>query len=587
MNVLGISGLNNGVAFKRAKWPCLDPRQYRIVQGLDAAAALVRDGQVWAAAAEERFNGQKGSNAFPFQALQYCLASAHLQPKNIDYIAHGFAYAPYRELFMHDTQTLQQYETVYAPEAQVRCIEQHFPDTGWASKFISVPHHLAHAASAHYLSGLDDSLILIVDAMGEVHSTTVAVGRGSTLEVITQIPSPHSLGLLYGIVTFYLGFWMGLDEYKVMGLAPYGDPQRYFDRFMDVVNLKSNGTYAIPLLTQNYTLQEKETYSGTLRKLTEMFGPPRAPGDELTQRHIDIAAGLQATLQACILHLLRHYRKVTQQSSLCMAGGVALNCTANSVIQRSRMFKHIFVQPAAGDDGTALGAALYVEQYCSPQTPRSAMQQPLWGPEYSDEEIALTVRQQGRGVSAHFARFDDLIAEVVAELAQGHVVAWFQGRMEFGPRALGSRSILADPRDPKMRGRLNRLVKQREEFRPFAPAVTAEAASKYFEVDPTELDVYGHMLFVAQVRPAFRTHLPAVTHVDGSARLQVVRHEANPRFWALINAFAGRSNVPVVLNTSFNLRGQPIIRDPYTALTTFLASEIDLLVMGSYVIRRA
>jgi carbamoyltransferase len=353
---------------------------------------------------------------------------------------------------------------------------------------------------------------------------------------------------------------------------------------MDLVHLKSDGTYEIPILFHNRTLEEKETYSGTLRLLSDMFGPPREPEAEITPDHMDIAAALQATLQAAIMHLLRHFQKETAQNNLCMAGGVALNCTINGAIKRSRMFKGLFVQPASGDDGTALGAALHVQRLHQPNLRFGRMGLPLWGPEYSDRAIAAVLRARDDCTSVRFESLDELAAHVARCLAQGHIVGWFQGRMEFGPRALGSRSILADPRDPEMRGRINRLVKKREEFRPFAPAVTAEAAAQFFELDEGEESAHAHMLIVARVRMAYRDRLPAVTHVDGSARLQTVAKEDHPGFWRLLNEFGKISGMPVLLNTSFNVRGQPIVRDPADAIDTFLAARLDMLAIGNYLV---
>jgi carbamoyltransferase len=464
-------------------------------------------------------------------------------------------------------------------------MEKYLPSYDWSGKLVQVPHHLAHAVSAFYLSGFKESLILVADGMGELHSTTVAVGsENDEIRMIKQIPGLHSLGILYGVFTLYLGFSMGLDEYKVMGLAPYGNSGRYFNRLMELVHLKSDGTYEMPILFQNRTLEEKETYAGTLRLLAGMFGPPREPEAEITSNHMDIAAALQATLQASLMHVLEHFKKETGQTNLCMAGGVALNCSVNGVIKRSRMFKGMFVQPASGDDGTALGAALYVQRLHQPNVCLGKMGLPLWGPEYDDPAISAVLRSREDCTSVLFDSFDDLAAHVARCLAQGQIIGWFQGRMEFGPRALGSRSILADPRDAAMRGRINQLVKKREEFRPFAPAVTAEAAAQFFELHEGEESTHAYMLLVAPVRKAYRDQLPAVTHVDGSARVQTVAKEDHPGFWRLLNEFGKIGGMPILLNTSFNVRGQPIVRTPTEAIDTFLAAQIDMLVIGNYVV---
>jgi len=587
MNIIGLSGLHHSVSFKKKMFPNLSPRDYRIAQGFDSAAALVTPRGIRAAAAEERFTGHKGTGAFPVKAITYCLQAENLSMKAIDYIAHGFDYQPFQSFYQHDPLSQQQYNQVYAPQVQRRCLQQHFPNDDLAGKYYPVPHHLAHAASTFYPSGFNQALILITDAMGEIHSTTLAVGRPTGIEIIKQITAPHSLGILYGVFTLYLGFVMSLDEYKVMGLAPYGNPNRYFNQLMAFINLKNDGTYTIPLLFENQTTLEKETYRRTLHHLAHTFGPAREPGAEITQHHKDLAAALQAVLQATLLHLLRHFKKETGQTNLCMAGGVALNCTANGAIHRSRLFKNIFIQPAAGDDGTALGAALYLQHQHQPPQPAQKMALPLWGPAYSPKTVARTLQDYPNCTATRYNSFDTLAGEVVQHLARGQVVAWFQGRMEFGPRALGNRSILADPRDPAMQDHLNQLIKQREDFRPFAPAVTQEAAAQYFELAADDADLYAYMLFVTQVRAEYRHHLPAITHIDGSARLQVVTKNDNLRFWTLLHKFGQTTGTPVLLNTSFNLRGQPIICTPTEAINTFLKSEIDLLVIEDFVITRA
>ena len=586
MNIIGYSGLHNSIAFKEKELPNLSPREYRITQGLDSAAALVTSHGIKAAGAEERFTGQKGTNVFPVNAIQYCLQAGNLSPKNIDYIAHSFSYQPFKSAFEHTDYAQKQYAQIYAPENQLNYLQEFLPGHNWVDKLVAVPHHLAHAASSYYVSGFDESLILVIDGMGEVHSTTIAVGKGNQIEQLQTITAPHSLGILYGVFTLYLGFWMNFDEYKVMGLAPYGNPRRYFNQVMDFIHLKNDGTYTTPLLFQNKTIEEKETYSGTLKILADTFGPPRQPGEEITQHHMDIAAALQNALQAGLMHMLRYYKRETGQQNLCLAGGVALNCTANGVIKRSRMFNDMFIQPAAADDGSALGAALYVQNHFGDGVSPKKMVMPLWGSSYTNSEITSLLSGRTDCETTCIETFDTLAENIVQQIANGKVVAWFQGQMEFGPRALGNRSILADPRGPNMREHINRLVKKREGFRPFAPAVTLEAAPEYFEIDAGDDYLYAYMLCVTQVKAAWREQLPAITHVDGSARVQTVTSEGNPQFWQLLNKFKEVSGLPMLLNTSFNLRGQPIIRTPTEALDTFLASEIDLLVLGNYIVTR-
>jgi carbamoyltransferase len=584
MNVIGISGLDNSIRFKKREFPNLSARQYRIAQGCDSAAALVTSCGIQAAAAEERFTGEKGTGTFPLGAIRYCLEAGGLLPSAIDYLANSFLYEPFKSFFDHDHYLKRQFTEVYSREAQLDCLQRYAPAWNWAEKLVSVPHHIAHAASAFYTSGFDQSLILVCDGMGEFHSTTVAIGNGNEIRIVKQIPGLHSLGVLYGVFTLYLGFFMGLDEYKVMGLAPYGRAQRHFDKLMGLVGLKRDGTYEIPILLRNHSWEDKETYAGTLGLLTEMFGRPREPESEISQDHMDIASALQAVLQASLLHVLRHFKKETDQKHLCMAGGVALNCSANGVILRSQIFKKVFVQPAAADDGSALGAALYVQRYHDPKASYERISVPFWGPEYDSERIAAVVKGRSDCNVVEYSSFEELIQDVTKRLTEGEIIGWFQGRMEFGPRALGNRSILADPRDSDMRRRINHLVKKREEFRPFAPAVTAETAVEYFDMVKGEESTYGHMLFVTRVRKQYQHQLPAITHIDGSARVQTVQRKDNPRFWALLNAFGKVAGLPILLNTSFNLRGQPIVRTPQEALDTFLGARLHALVIGNYVV---
>lgn len=586
MNIIGYSGLHHSVSFKQNQFPNLSPREYRIAQGFDSAAALVTGSGIVAAAAEERFTGDKGTNAFPANAIRYCLQAGQLNPRQIDVIAHGFAYEPVKNAFAHTDFARQQFAQVYARDNQLRLLQEFLPEVDLSAKLVEVPHHLAHAASAYYVSGFNESLILVVDGMGEVHSTTVAVGRGRTIDIIKTVTAPHSLGILYGVVTLYLGFWMSFDEYKVMGLAPYGDPRRYFNQMMEFVQLQPDGTYSVPLLFRNPTLADKETYHGSLRILEETFGPPRQPEDEITQRHKDIAAALQAVLQAVLMHMLRFFKKETGQTNLCMAGGVALNCTANGLIKRSRLFNDMFIQPAAADDGTALGAALFTQNQLEEKSSFRKMALPLWGPGFSAADIEAALAGRSDVTFTRAESLDALAADIAGRIVAGQVVAWFQGRVEYGPRALGNRSILADPRHPDMRAHINRLVKKREAFRPFAPAVTIEAAPAYFDIAPGDESLYAHMLCVTQVRPAYRDQLPAITHVDGSARVQTVSQSGNPRFWQLLTKFAELTGLPILLNTSFNLRGQPIILSPATAIDTFAGSEIDVLVLEDFIVTR-
>jgi carbamoyltransferase len=580
VNVLGISGLDNSVAFKRRELPDLDQREYRIAQGFDSAAALVTDDDVAAAVAEERFTGEKSTGAFPRNAILYCLEAAGLDAADVDHIAHGFAYRP---LPVHEQGSLEQrrYNEVYAPEVTARRAEDLF--YGWGSRFVSVPHHIAHAASAFYLSGFDDALIVVADAMGEIESLTVALGEGPAIRVLRRYSIRQSLGILYSVFTLYLGFEMMMDEYKVMGLAPYGDPGRYRAEIRKVIELGDGGSYKIPLLAHNAP-EDWETHRGALRALGELFGERREPGGPVDDRHRDVAAAVQTGLEAAIFHVLEHFQQATGARRLCMAGGVALNCTANGLIADRGMFDDMFVQPAAADDGSALGAALHVHRTFGRAERRMRMKMPYWGPDLTEDSIEAALAARRDVTARRYDDFDQLTRVAARRLAAGEVVAWAQGRLEFGPRALGNRSILGDPRDAKMRDHINELIKQREEFRPFAPAVVSESASEYFEIAEGKERYYPHMLFVARTRPEHRDQLGAVTHVDGSARLQTVDKQENPRFWALLKRFEELTGLPILLNTSFNLKGQPIVKDPAVALETFVVSNLDALVIGAYLV---
>ena len=584
MNIIGISGFDNSVRFKKAEWPGLSRRQYRIAQGFDAAATLVRDGQVVAAAAEERFTYEKATGAFPINAIRYCLKEAGLGLADVDYIAHGFSYDRFRSYFEQDPYTARQFDAIYSRDALRRVVGEHLPDFAFDDRFVQVPHHLAHAASTHYLSGFDESLTCVVDGMGEMESMTLYLGRGNELEELVKIPALHSLGILYGIFTMYLGFHMNHDEYKVMGLAPYGNAREHFAQVMELIQLKPDGTYSIGALARDATQEEKETHDGVINYLAEKFGPAREPGSEMSQRYMDLAASLQAALQTCLMHTLTHFARQTRQRNLAMAGGVALNCTANGVIRRSGLFRKMFIQPAAGDDGSSTGAALHLHRHHHPQSSNERMPVPYWGPGFSNEDIAEELDGRDDIEVTRFDSFAALSKEVAGRLRDGQIISWFQGRMEFGPRALGNRSILGDPRAPDMRDRINALIKKREGFRPFAPAVMASAASRFFEIDEGDEETYEHMLYVVSVKPEHRDGLPAITHVDGSARIQTVTQESNERFFSLLTDFGALTDVPIILNTSFNVQGQPIVCTPREGVDTCLSAGLDALAIGDFLV---
>jgi len=575
VKILGISGFEGSIPFKRAHWPSLDEREYRISQGHDSAAALVVDGMVVAAVAEERISRRKHTGDFPRGAIAYCLAEAGLGIQDVDELAHGFDYAPYRSVYLVDPVSRDLYREVYSRDALLALVARDLPGCA-AERVRHVGHHLAHAASAYYTSGWDECLVVVIDGMGEAQSVTVYHAHAGRLDRLAQIPAHDSIGVLYSLVTLHLGFDFNADEYKIMGLAPYGDPERFCRFFEDAVTLEPDGGIRIPLLRANRTREEREHYLATRAHLTEHLVPARRPDEEITDVHRDVAAALQACLDRTMLHLCGRFATETRQRRLALAGGVALNCTANGKLLCSGTFDDIYVQPAAGDDGSALGAALY-RSAAAGEIRNERLGVPFLGPGYRPADI-------DRVQVERFATLGEACAEAARLIAGGRVVAWYRGRMEFGPRALGHRSILADPGHPEMRDRINAMVKMREAFRPFAPAVSIEEVDRWFEVAPkTELPF---MIMTVNVREEFRHRLPAITHVNGSARVQTVSAKDNREFHELLRAVGRTTGREMVLNTSFNVKGQPIVNTPREALDTFLGTGIEFLFLENQLVSR-
>lgn len=583
MRILGISGLENSVPFKRAHWPGLDEREYRISQGHDAAAALVVNGVLVGAAAEERFSRKKHTGDFPSGAIKYCLSEARLSPGDIDEIAHGFDYSRYRWLYSREPAWLRQYQEVFSREALLALVERELPGFP-AERVHQVSHHLAHAASAYFTSGWDECLVVVIDGMGEMHSATVYHGRDGKLVKLHSISAHDSIGVLYSLITLHLGFDFNSDEYKIMGLAPYGEPRRFRDFFARAVEFGDNGSIRIPLLHLNETRDERENYLRSRHYLSENLLKERRPEDEITDEHKDVAAGLQECLDGTMQHLCGHFGKRTGLRRLALAGGVALNCTANGRLLQSGLFDEIYVQPAAGDDGTALGAALYRESLAG-EVKNMRMRVPFYGPAYSLAEIESALAHfAGQVKVVRFKTQSDTFKTAADLIAEGRVIAWYRGRMEYGPRALGNRSILADPGHPEMRDRINAMVKMREAFRPFAPAVTIEQVDRWFKVAPmTELP---YMIMTVDVREQYRAALPAITHVNGSARVQTVSASGNEDFHALLRAVGKTTGREMVLNTSFNVKGQPIVNTPREAIETFLRTGIECLFLENILVTR-
>jgi carbamoyltransferase len=582
--VLGISGFENSIPFKKAHWPGLEEREYRISQGHDSAAVLLVDGEVVAGAAEERFSRKKHTGDFPIGAIQYCLDAAGIKIGDVDEIAHGFDYSPYRAMYMLDKTSAKQYDEVFSREKLLQEVKQHLP-TFSPDKVHQVNHHLAHAASAYYTSGWDECLIVVLDGMGEAHSVTAYRAKGNQIDKLAEITAKDSIGILYSVITLHLGFDFNSDEYKIMGLAPYGDPSRYRHFFEQAVELLPNGTIKIPILRLNEARDDRENYGATRRYLEEHLIPKRKPDSDITDDHRDIAAALQECLDKVMLHICGHFGKTTGLRKLAMAGGVALNCTANGRLLQSGIFDEIYVQPAAGDDGTALGAALWrgsrnggVRNYRFPV--------PFFGPAATQAEIDKAIAETGNRIEVtRFATLEEACAEGAKLIKDGRVLGWYRGRMEFGPRALGHRSIIADPGHPEMRDRINAMVKMREAFRPFAPAVSLEQVQDWFEV-PKGFEL-PYMIMVADVRPQFRAQLPAITHVNGSARVQTVSSKDNLEFHSLLKAVGKLTGREMVLNTSFNVKGQPIVNTPQEAIDTFLGTGIEFLFLENTLVRRA
>jgi carbamoyltransferase len=582
----------------------------------DSAAALVTDGRIVAAAQEERFSRRKHDARFPVNALRYCLDEAGIALDAVDHIVF------YDKPFLKFERLLETY-LAFAPRGfrsfrmalplwlkeklfQKRLLRQELeklaPDGAWEERLLFAEHHQSHAASAFFASPFDEAAVLTMDGVGEWATTSVALGRGNRLDMLKEIHFPHSLGLLYAAFTAYTGFRVNSGEYKVMGLAPYGEP-RYAQTILDhLVDLKPDGSFR---LDQSY-FDYCTGLSMTNARFETLFGgPARAPEAPLTQRDMDLAASVQAVTEEIVLRLTRALAAETGARNLCLAGGVALNCVANGKVLRDGSFERIWVQPAAGDAGGALGAALaayhlYKKAPRLPFNTLDAMQGCYLGPGFAQPDIE-------RRLAAVGARFEvmaepALLDATTSALVEEKAVGWFQGRMEFGPRALGARSILGDARSPAMQKTLNLRVKYRESFRPFAPSVLREDVEDWFDLAEDS----PYMLIVADVAPGrrhaiteaeaalfgidklnvARSEIPAVTHVDYSARIQTVHRETNPRYHALLSAFKARTGCPVLVNTSFNVRGEPIACTPEDAFRCFMGSEIEVLVAGDCFLRK-
>ena len=581
----------------------------------DSAACLIKDGEIIAAAQEERFTRKKHDAGFPHHAIQYCLKEAQITAEKIDHVVF------YEKPFVKFERLLETYlafapkgftsfsqgipvwikDKLFQKSAIVKELESTLgEEINWRERLLFSEHHLSHAASAFYPSPFDSAAILTLDGVGEWTTTSIAVGKGSDLKVVKEIHFPHSLGLLYSAFTYYIGFKVNSGEYKVMGLAPYGEPC-YADLIREkLITVSEDGSFQLDMSYFGYATG----LTMTNKKFDALFGgPPRSSETELTQREMDLAASVQKVIEDIVVQIARDIAKETGERNLCLAGGVALNCVANGILLREKIFDNIWIQPAAGDAGGALGAALSV-WYLHHNNKRrmslqgDAMKGAYLGPEFTDSEIEAELKVCG----AIYKKFseNDFINEVATALADEKAVGWMQGRMEFGPRALGGRSIIADPRSSSMQKQLNLKVKYRESFRPFAPSVLREDVGKWFELDADS----PYMLLVADVQKdkrrtmtseeealfgieklnVQRSSVPAITHVDYSARIQTVHANTNPLYHAVISKFKEKTGCSLVVNTSFNVRGEPIICTPTDAFKCFMGTELDVLAVGNYLL---
>ncbi len=577
----------------------------------DSAACLVRDGEIVAAAQEERFSRTKHDHRFPSEAAAYCLREDGVAASDLDYVVF------YDKPLLKFERLLETYLD-YAPSG-IRSFLQAMPlwlkeklwireniakELGFEGQVLFTEHHESHAASAFYPSPFDSAAILTIDGVGEWATSSYGYGRGNEVHLLAETRFPHSLGLLYSAFTYYTGFKVNSGEYKVMGLAPYGEP-KYVERILDeLVDLREDGSLRLNMRYFNYC----QGLTMTNRAFDALFGgPPRKPESRITEREMDLARSVQEVTELAMLRMARHAQAETGEKNLCLAGGVALNCVGNGRILREGPFEKVWIQPAAGDAGGALGAALSVwHQYldkgrAAPGGDADAMRAAYLGPAYSPEQIEDALTAAG----ARYRRMSrrEMIARTAQALADEKVVGWFQGRMEFGPRALGARSILGDPRSEKMQSAMNLKIKHRESFRPFAPSVLRESAGEYFDLDAES----PYMLLTAPVREGIRRELseeqrdlrgfdmlaaprstiPAVTHVDYSARVQTVDRDRHGVFHELLEAFAQKTGCPVLINTSFNVRGEPIVCSPEDAYRCFMRTEMDLLVIEDFVLEKS
>ena len=580
----------------------------------DAAAALFRDGILLAAAEEERFTRKKHDYEFPQNAIDFCLRTGQIESKDLDYVVFfEKPFIKFERLLLSSMQTFPRSHKVFR-EAMVTW----FGDKLWIKhllqsrldlppqKIFFSEHHLSHASSAFFCSPFEEAAILTVDGVGEWTTASFGIGKGTDIKLVKEIRFPHSIGLLYSAFTAFLGFEVNEGEYKVMGMAPFGSP-KYVDKVHKLIRFGEDGSFELDMDYFSFHYSTEQTFNN---RFVQLFGEPREPkshfftpstgypiyfGDKpvnfdeagrLNQHYADIAASIQAVTEEALLKMANALHRETGLTKLCMAGGVALNSVANGKILRETPFEEIYIHPAAGDSGGAIGAALYMYHAILGKPRSFVMNHAYWGQEHGASEIETFLKQENIPFE-RIEKEDVLLSRVADQLEQGKVIGWYQGRFEWGPRALGNRSIIADPRRQDMKDIVNVKIKFREPFRPFAPSVLAEKAQDYFVLDnPPSHFPARYMLYVVDVKPEKQETLPAITHVDGTGRLQTVNKEFNPRYYSLIETFGQATGVPVILNTSFNLKGEPIVNTPAEAYSTFSRSGMDTLVLENYIIEK-
>ncbi len=559
----------------------------------DAAAALLKDGEIVAAAEEERFTRKKHDNSFPINAINFCLKSRGIEIDDINYV--GF----YEKPFLKFERLLSQHLEMFP--LSMKTFLSSLP--AWINEKLRVPriirkklkykgdilffeHHLAHAASSFLVSPFKKAAVVTVDGVGEWTTTTVGVGEGNNVNLLKEIRFPHSIGLLYSTITAYLGMSVNNSEYKIMGMSPYGAMDRkkneYYKRLLRVIDIKEDGSYRLDMSYFTYHYGNKMPS----KKLCELLGGPvRTPETEITQRHKDIAAAVQLILEDIMTKIIHHAHQLTRCENVVLAGGCALNSVYNGKILRNTPFKRVWIQPNATDGGTSIGVAAYIYHTLLGKERKHIFARADLGPCFTTEEVKEFLKKNGI-VYHEFADESEVIQTTAKLIFESNIVGWFQGRMEWGPRALGNRSILSNPCDPKMKDILNTKVKHREKFRPFAPVVCVEDALTYFDCDdPIPLPT-DFMLMVYPIHKKWQRRIPAVTHVDGSGRLQSVRRFQNPLYYDLIKAFGKLSGIPILINTSFNIRGEPIVCTPFDAYKCMMGTGIDYLVMDKFLVKR-